>query len=69
MKYLKTMWIRIVISLILGGMSMEVIFLLSGDPYRNRSADDPNFSIGFAVVFYFILTGIVKLLGRNNPKF
>jgi hypothetical protein len=67
MVFLKNIWARIVISLIAGGMTSELVFIYSGDPYRPRSKDDPNFTLLYALIVFLILSAIVKKFGKKKP--
>lgn len=66
MEYLQKLWVRIIISLVAGGMATEVIFLSTGDPTRHRSVNDPNFTILYALIIFFVLTWAVKKFGKKK---
>ncbi len=66
MKLIKNIWIRLILSLVGGGMTNEIVFLCSGDPYRHRSVNEPNFTILYAIIIFLILTAIVNRLGKNR---
>jgi hypothetical protein len=59
-KYLKKTWVRVIVSLLAGGFSAEIIHINSGDP--NRPAGDANsyFVLIFAVIAFILLTSIVN---------
>ena len=54
------------VSLLAGGMTSELVFIYSGDPYRHRSKDDPNYTILYALIVFLILTAIVKKFGKKT---
>lgn len=66
MEYLGKAWVRIVISLIAGGMATEIIFLSTGDPTRKRSVNDPNFTFLYALIIFLVLTAVVSKFGKKN---
>lgn len=57
MKYLRNIWIRILVSLFCGGIASETIHLLTGDPNRPRGA---NLTLLYALIAFAVLTLIVK---------
>ena len=57
MKYLKKTWVRIIVSLIGGGMATELIHISTGDPNRPRTE---NHSLFYGIVIYIILSVIIK---------
>ena len=61
MEYLKKPWVRIIVSLIAAGISMEIVWLVTAsDPNAERP---PAMSFGvivLAIVFYFGITKVVK---------
>jgi hypothetical protein len=67
MEFIKKLWVRIVISLIGGGLASEIIFLLTGNPYRHRSVNDPNFTLFYALIIFLVLTGIVNKFKKKTP--
>lgn len=66
MRILRNTWLRVIISLFAGGMTSELIFIFSGDPTRHRSADEPNYSIAYALVWYILLTVLYRELRKNS---
>ncbi len=62
MKYLKKTWIRVLVSLIGGGMATELIHISTGDPNRPMTV---NQSLLFAVIIFVILEIIVRIAGNN----
>ena len=50
---MKNNFIRIIVSLILGGAITELIHISTGDPNRPQ---EHNFSIFFAIIFYVAFT-------------
>jgi len=67
MAFLNKLWVRVVISLIVGGMSTEIIFISTGDPTRHRSVNDPNYTLLYALIIFLILTAVVKKYGKDVP--
>ena len=65
MKYLKTTWIRIIISLFIGGLIIELIHISTGDPNRPRTENSSLFLLVLAFIVYGILSLIVK---KSNKK-
>ena len=63
MKYLRKTWIRVIVSLIGGGMVTEIIHISSGDPNRPMTT---NLSLLYGVIIYFILTYIVKYIDYKS---
>jgi len=61
MEYLKKTWIRIIVSFIAAGISMEIVWLaIASNP---NTARPPIMSFGvivLAIVFYFGITKVVK---------
>jgi len=73
MKYIKKLWSRILISLVLGGLTNELyIVAFSEDPNNDRT----NFSLVLAILLFLAFTLIVKLeyirsyyfSGKNEAK-
>ena len=65
MKYLKTTWIRIIISLFIGGLIIELIHISTSDPNRPRTENSSLFLLVLAFIVYGILSLIVK---KSNKK-
>jgi hypothetical protein len=66
MAFLSKIWVRVIISLLAGGMASEIIFLVSGDPTRHRSKDDPNFTLLYALIIFLILSAVVHKFGKKK---
>ena len=49
-----------------GGITTEIVFLSTGDPKRSRSANDPQFTLIYALIIYLVLTWAMKKF--NTPK-
>lgn len=60
MQYLQKTWIRIAISLFAGGLAMEILHISTGDPNRKMGNSSSFMLLGFAVIFYIILTHHAK---------
>lgn len=66
MLYLKKTWIRILLSLFLGGIVMEIIAINSADPnFRHTPKPSSLGLIVAAAIFYMILTAYVKRKTRG----
>ena len=63
MKYLKIIWIRIIVSLIGGGMATELIHISTGNPNRPMVQ---NHSLLYGIVIYIILSAIIKYRENKN---
>jgi hypothetical protein len=59
MKYIKITWIRVVVSLLAGGIISELIHISTGDPNRPNSAAGIATIIA-ALIVYLLLTNLVK---------
>lgn len=57
MKYVKKTWIRVLVSLIGGGMATEIIHISTGDLNRPMTT---NLSLFYAAIIFVILTFIVR---------
>lgn len=53
MKYLRILWIRILVSLFGGGLVTEIFHISTGDPNRPMTV---KFSLIYAIVIYLALT-------------
>ncbi|HZX57852.1 MAG TPA: hypothetical protein VFE54_03975, partial [Mucilaginibacter sp.] len=60
------LWVRILISLLAGGMTNEIVFLSTGSPYRHRSTNDPNFTLLYALIIFLVLTWVVNKFGKKK---
>jgi hypothetical protein len=56
LKYLKKTWVRVIVSLIGGGMVTEIIHISTGDPNRPMTT---NLSLLYAAIIFGILTFII----------
>lgn len=56
MEYLKKTWVRVIISLIGGGMLTEIIHISTGDPNRPMTT---NLSLLYAAIIFAVLTFIL----------
>lgn len=65
MKYLRKLWVRIIVSFIGGGMTMEILHISTGDPNRPMVA---NFSILFAVILFALISFYIRMLDWKNSK-
>lgn len=66
MQYLKKTWIRILLSLFVGVLIMEIIAINSADPnFKHTPRPSSLGMLILAAVFYFILTAYVKRKTRG----
>ncbi len=65
MKYLRKTWIRVLVSLIGGGITQEIFFLCTGDPTRSRENEGSGITMIAAIVIFIILSVIVN---NNTTK-
>ena len=63
MTYLRKTWVRILVSLLAGGLASEILHISTGDPNRPTSSGESLLVLIFAVITFFLLTAIV-----NNRK-
>jgi len=66
MRHLNKLWVRIVVSLLGGGMANEILFLSTGDPTRSRANEGNGITLIAAVVVFILLTVLVSVLPQNN---
>ncbi|MCF2874057.1 MULTISPECIES: hypothetical protein [unclassified Tenacibaculum] len=57
MKYIEKRWVRIVLSLVLGGMITEILHITTGDPNRPREFNPTLF---FALIIFILLSFFKK---------
>lgn len=60
---MRKVWVRVIVSLFLGGAVSEGIHISTGDPNRPQ---ENNFAILYAVIAYVILTIAVNLFKKKN---
>lgn len=63
---LEKTWLRIIVSLFLGGAISEGIHISTGDPNRPQES---NFAVLYAIVLYIILTVYVKWKLKKKKLF
>ena len=69
MIYLQKTWVRIVVSLLTGGIVTEMVNINSADPNHTSSSDRGSFyTLILATIIYFILTAVVKKNEKNMFK-
>jgi len=69
MMYLRKLWVRVVVSLIGGGIANEILFLSTGDPTRPRENGGSEITLIAAVVVFILLTILVSVLPpKHNQK-
>lgn len=62
---MRKVWVRVLISLFLGGAVSEGIHISTGDPNRPQ---ENNFAILYAVIAYVILTVIVNIFVKKKSN-
>lgn len=65
MKYLRKPWLRIIISLIGGGMVMELLHITAGDANRPTGA---NFSLLFGLIIFVAISFYIRLVDWRRSK-
>ena len=65
MKYLRKPWLRIIISLIGGGIIMELLHITTGDPNRPMGA---NFSLLFGFIVFAAISFYIRLVDWRRSK-
>ena len=68
MKYIAQPWMRVIISLIGGGLISELVFILTGDPNRPRDSNYTNTSLVIVVLLYFTLDYVAKQNKKNEDN-
>ncbi len=61
---LQKLWVRILISLFAGGLISEIIHISTGDPNRPTSEYNSVLLLVCALVFYLVLTYILRKTGK-----
>ena len=65
MSYLRKTWVRIIISLLSGGLVMELIHISTGDPNREMKS---NFSLLIAGIIYAMLSYYIRVSDWKRSK-
>ena len=65
MIYLRKVWVRVIVSLIGGGMIMELLHITTGDPNRPVLA---NFSLLFGVIIFAVISFSIRLADWQRSK-
>lgn len=60
MRLLSKTWVRVIVSLFIGGFFSEIIHISTGDPNRPRSGGETFFMILSALIVYFLLSSVSK---------
>jgi hypothetical protein len=61
MEYIKKQWVRVIISLLSGGVIAELCFVsFDKDPYNQKPLTVKLLILGIAVIVYFVLTEFVN---------
>jgi hypothetical protein len=63
MQYLQKTWIRVLVSLFLGGAVSELIHITTGDPNRPQ---ETNLSLVYAIFLYLIFTFFFRQNGKGT---
>ena len=66
MKYLKKLWVRILVSLIGGGMANEILFLSTGDPTRSRENEGNGITLIAAIAVFILITLLVDVFPKSR---
>lgn len=66
MKYLKKPWIRILVSLIGGGMANEILFLSTGDPTRSRENEGNGITLIASIAIFILITLLVDVFPKTR---
>jgi hypothetical protein len=59
----QNVWIRIIVSLLVGSFANEILFMVTGNPTRERT--EPNLSLLYALIIFIILTIVIKRKQKN----
>jgi hypothetical protein len=62
MKYLRKTWVKVIVSLIGGGMATELIHISTGDPNRPMTTNN---SLLYGVILFVILSFIVQYVDNR----
>jgi hypothetical protein len=65
MKYLEKIWIRILVSLFLGSIASEVIYITTGDPDSPRT-NTSGIVLATGLVFFILITLCVKIYRKHK---
>ena len=65
MEYLRKMWVRVIISLVGGGLLMELIHITTGDPNRPMES---NFSFLFAAIIFGLIAFYIRVVDWKKSK-
>ena len=69
MNFLQKTWIRIVVSLLAGGIITELITMHSADPNHKTSSDRNSlYAVVLGTIIFFVLTAFVKRSNKNSLK-
>ena len=64
MIYLQKTWIRILFSLLGGGLISEIIHISTGDPNRPSTSGESYRAIIFSIIIFYILTNVANKLKK-----
>ena len=66
MKYLEKTWVRIIVSLLAGGIITELIMMSSADPNHTVSPDrNSTYALFLGSIIYLVLTAIISKRNKN----
>jgi hypothetical protein len=65
MEYLRKIWIRVIVSLVSGGLLMELFHITTGDPNRPREA---NFTLLFAAIIFGLIGFYIRVVDWKKSK-
>lgn len=61
---LQKKWVRVLISILGGGIIAELFFISTGDPNRPKTGFSTVAPLLFVIGFYFLLTHLLKKMGK-----
>lgn len=68
MRQLKKLWVRILVSLVGGGLTNEIFFLSTGDPTRSRENEGSGITLIAAIIIFGIITWLVASVPPNKSN-
>jgi uncharacterized membrane protein len=67
MRFIRNVWVRVIVSIIAGAMIQETIHEVYY-PSVTKPADMSNFTFLFALILFMILSGLNKVLNKEEKK-
>lgn len=65
MKYLEKIWIRILVSLFLGSVASEVLYITTGDPDRPRT-NTTGVVLAAGLIIFILISLCVKIYRKHK---